>query len=182
MKWRQVRFVLLGALVILACVPTPKRYIALLESKSGSTAVGSATFVPTDGKIHLGLTVDKAPPGTHAVHIHNVGDCSSADGLSAGGHWNPAGSPHGKLGEPTFHLGDIGNFVVGADGKGTLSFDTDRWTAAGAGGVSAAFDGGTNDIVGHAVIVHGGVDDYASQPTGDAGSRIACGVIKEIAE
>ena len=77
---------------------------------------------------------------------------------------------HGKWGAPGehFHLGDIGNLTVGADGKGTITLETTKWTAGG---------GGVNDVIGHAIVVHGGVDDFKSQPAGNAGPRIGCGVI-----
>lgn len=144
---------------------------AKLEPKSGSKLAGSARFVP-DGKGGLVLTVEVtgAPPGEHAVHIHEKGDCSSPDAKSAGDHWNPTHEAHGQWGHGAHHLGDIGNLTVGADGKGTLTLATDKWSAG---------TGGANDVVGHAIVVHGGVDDFTSQPAGNAGPRIGCGVIEK---
>jgi Cu-Zn family superoxide dismutase len=143
-----------------------------IEAKSASKVKGNATFTD-DGKggIVFRLEVSDAPPGLHAVHIHDKGDCSSPDGKSAGDHWNPMHEAHGKWGGEGghFHLGDIGNLEVKPDGKGTLTLETNKWSAGG---------GATNDIVGHAVVVHGGVDDFTSQPAGNAGPRIGCGVIK----
>jgi Cu-Zn family superoxide dismutase len=142
-----------------------------IAAKSSSNVKGSATFSDEGkGEIKLVVEVKDAPPGIHAVHIHEKGDCSSADGKSAGDHWNPTHTEHGKWGAPGehFHLGDIGNLEVKPDGSGTITLATNKWTAGG---------GGTNDIVGHAIIVHGGVDDYKTQPTGNAGPRIGCGVI-----
>ena len=140
-----------------------------LESKSGSKVKGKATFTD-DGKggIVLRIEVSDAPPGTHAVHVHQMGDCSSTDGKSAGDHWNPTKDQHGKWTEAHHHLGDIGNLEITPDGKGTITLETDKWSAGG---------GASNDVVGHAIIVHGGVDDFKSQPAGNAGPRIACGVI-----
>ena len=142
-----------------------------IAAKSSSTVKGTATF-SDEGKAGLKLVIDVsgAPPGTHAVHIHEKGDCSSPDGKSAGDHWNPTHMEHGKWGAPEghHHLGDIGNLEVKADGTGTITLTTDKWTASG---------GGVNDVVGHAIIVHGGVDDFKTQPTGNAGPRIGCGVI-----
>jgi Cu-Zn family superoxide dismutase len=140
-----------------------------IAAKSNSTVSGTATF-SDEGKKGLKLVIDVkgAPPGPHAVHIHDKGDCSSPDGKSAGDHWNPTHSEHGKWGAEHHHLGDIGNLEVKADGTGTITLETDKWTAGG---------GGANDVIGHAIIVHGGVDDFKTQPTGNAGPRIGCGVI-----
>ena len=112
-------------------------------------------------------------PGSHAVHIHEHGDCSAPDAMSAGGHWNPTSKAHGKWGQADgeFHLGDIGNIEVGADGKGIIEFVTDLWTIGG---------GGPNDVVGKSIIVHAMPDDYTSQPTGAAGERIGCGEIQRV--
>jgi Cu-Zn family superoxide dismutase len=142
---------------------------AKIGSKSGSTATGEAIFDQTGKEVTLKLNLIKLSPGTHAVHIHDKGDCSSPDGKSAGDHWNPTGAPHGKWGADGYHLGDIGNVQVGPDGKGFLTLSTDKWNIG---------QGGPNDIVGHAIIVHGGVDDFKSQPAGNAGPRIGCGVIE----
>jgi Cu-Zn family superoxide dismutase len=142
-----------------------------IESKSGSKLKGKATFTKNDkGEIVLRVEVSDAPGGEHAVHIHEKGDCSSPDGKSAGDHWNPTKMEHGKWGATGnhFHLGDIGNLSVGPDGKGTVTLETTKWTAG---------NGGVDDVVGHAIVVHGGVDDFKSQPAGNAGPRIGCGVI-----
>jgi Cu-Zn family superoxide dismutase len=140
-----------------------------IAAKSNSTVKGTATF-SDEGKGNIKLVVDVsgAPPGTHAVHIHDKGDCSSPDGKSAGDHWNPTHEEHGKWTGEHHHLGDIGNLEVKADGTGTITLETNKWTVGG---------GGTNDVVGHAIIVHGGVDDFKTQPTGNAGPRLGCGVI-----
>jgi Cu-Zn family superoxide dismutase len=139
-----------------------------VESKSGSTLTGKATFEEKGKEVVFKLDVEKAPPGVHAVHIHETGDCSSPDGKSAGGHWNPGNTPHGQWGHEGHHLGDIGNMTVGADGKGTITLTTDKWTIG---------SGGPNDIVGKAIIVHEKADDFKTQPTGNAGNRLGCGVI-----
>ena len=110
--------------------------------------------------------------GEHAIHLHEKADCSSADGTSTGGHWNPTYEQHGKWGsEDGYHKGDIGNFTADADGNATVEFMTDEWC------IGCGDD--TKDILGKAVIVHQGVDDYTSQPSGAAGARIACtGIIQ----
>lgn len=138
-----------------------------LEPTEGSTTRGYAMFVEQDGEIALELDVESAPPGTHAVHIHEFGDCSAPDGTSAGSHWNPASVDHGAWGSDPFHLGDIGNLEVDENGRGRITMSTDLW---------AIGTGGDNDVVGKSVIVHAEADDFG-QPTGNAGGRIACGVI-----
>ncbi len=142
---------------------------ATLEAKSGSTVGGQAVFFTSAGEVKLRLEVTDAPPGKHAVHLHLNGDCSSDDAASAGPHWNPADEPHGRLGHGAAHMGDIGNIDVGNDGRGVLTFSTKEWQAA---------TGTAADVVGHAIIVHATDDDFTSQPAGNAGGRIACGVVK----
>jgi Cu-Zn family superoxide dismutase len=145
-----------------------KTAMAKLEAKSGSTVDGKASFSEKGKEVTLVVEVANASPGEHAVHIHETGDCSSPDGKSAGGHWNPMTDQHGKWEMEHHHLGDIGNMNVGADGKGTIKLTTDKW---------ALGSGAPNDPVGKSIVVHGGVDDFKTQPTGNAGNRIACGVI-----
>ncbi len=141
---------------------------AMIEAKSGSEMSGMAIFAETDGNVTVTLEIEKAPPGTHAAHLHEFGDCSSDDGKSAGGHWNPTTDDHGKWGEEHFHLGDLGNIEVGEDGYGALTMSTDMWSLG---------TGDDNDIVGLGIIVHASADDFTTQPTGAAGGRIGCGVV-----
>lgn len=147
-----------------------KQMTVTLDSKSGSKTTGTATFT-TDatGKVTLKIDLKNAPPGVHGVHIHDIGDCSSTDAESAGPHWNPNKDTHGKMGRG-HHMGDIGNITVSADGTGTLTVASDQWTLG---------NGGMNDVAGHAVVIHLKADDFATQPSGGSGSRIACGVIKK---
>ena len=135
----------------------------------GSNVAGEAVFVQDGDDIMLVVDVWNASPGLHAVHIHETGDCSAADGTSAGGHWNPTGADHGRWGGDAFHLGDLGNIPVGSDGTGYLERTTDLWDMG---------TGSDRDIVGKAIIVHAGEDDFVSQPSGAAGSRVGCGVIE----
>jgi Cu-Zn family superoxide dismutase len=114
------------------------------------------------------LKVQNLPPGQHAAHLHEKGDCSAADGSSAGGHWNPMTHEHGKWDNGAHHLGDIGNIEVQPDGSGTVTLTTDKWTIG---------TGQPNDIVGKAIIVHEKQDDFQTQPTGNAGGRVGCGVV-----
>jgi len=109
--------------------------------------------------------------GTHAIHIHEKADCSSPDGKSTGGHWNPTFQPHGAWGSEGYHRGDIGNFEADNEGNGEVTFATDQWCLG--------CDDETKNIIGKAIIVHQGADDLTSQPSGAAGSRISCaGIIR----
>ena len=141
---------------------------AMLEGRSGSEMTGMAIFTETDGSVTVTVDIEKAPPGIHAAHLHEFGDCSSPDGKSAGGHWNPTTKDHGKWGEDHFHLGDLGNIEVNEDGFGSLILTTDLWSLG---------NGDDNDIVGLGIIVHASEDDFTTQPTGAAGGRIGCGVV-----
>lgn len=110
------------------------------------------------------------PNSEHGFHIHEFGDCSAPDGSSAGGHFNPAKTEHGQVGSDPHHGGDMPNLKADADGKATIDAAVSNNVNIGKG------DG--FDILNHAVIVHADPDDYKTQPTGNAGGRLACGVIK----
>lgn len=143
---------------------------ATLAATTADTALtGTVEFVQQNGKVKMVLTVTCATMANKsvAVHIHEMGDCGDM-GKMAHGHWNPTNQQHGKWGSSSFHSGDIGNVSLDATGKGTLELETDLWSIGG--------DEKTN-ILNRSVIVHGGVDDFTTQPTGNAGSRIGCGVI-----
>lgn len=141
-----------------------------LESKSDTQAGGVVTFTEENGVVVMTANLINLTPGEHAIHLHEKADCTAADGTSAGGHWNPTAQPHGKWDDAKgFHLGDIGNFTVDENGNGKVNFSTDKWC------IDCGDD--KKDILGKSVIVHQGVDDYVSQPTGDAGGRVSCGGI-----
>lgn len=143
-----------------------------LDPKSGSNASGTVTFVEENGVVTMTAYLTGLDEGEHAIHIHESADCSSPDGKSTGGHWNPTAQPHGKWGAETgYHKGDIGNFTVGADGKGEVKFSTSEWCLG--------CEDDTKNIIGKAIIVHQGTDDFISQPSGAAGSRVSCGAIIE---
>ncbi|MBT8237327.1 MAG: superoxide dismutase family protein [Croceitalea sp.] len=143
-----------------------------MEPKSDSNVDGEVEFTEENGTVTMKATFSGLSEGEHAIHIHEKADCSSADGTSTGGHWNPTFQPHGKWGDAGgFHAGDIGNFMADAEGNGTIEFSTDKWCIG--------CDDETKNIVGKAVIVHQGVDDFTSQPSGAAGARISCtGIIQ----
>jgi Cu-Zn family superoxide dismutase len=135
-----------------------------------NTAVtGALTFTQTAaGAMVAGSIAGLEPGSTHGVHLHEKADCSAADGMSAGGHWNPTGQLHGGPSSAASHLGDLGNVAADASGKATVSL-----TKAGA----KVRDGSALDVVGRAVIVHAAADDLMTDPTGNAGARLACGAV-----
>ncbi|HZX22903.1 MAG TPA: superoxide dismutase family protein [Woeseiaceae bacterium] len=146
------------------------RAIARMEPKSGSSVSGAVVFTAFEGPMVMGGVLDGGDPGTNAIHIHEVGDCSAPDGTSAGPHFNPAGAPHGAPDDPAgqHHAGDLGNITF--DENGQARFDRVL-------GDELTFEGETG-IIGRSVIVHAEPDDFETQPTGAAGARIACGVIE----
>ena len=148
-----------------------KKAMASLQAESDSNLSGKVMFTEENGEVTMKAEIMGLSEGEHAIHIHEKGDCSSADGKSAGGHWNPTDQPHGKWGsEEGYHKGDIGNFKTNADGLGTISITTNEWCIG--------CDDDTKNIVDKAIIVHDGQDDFTSQPSGAAGTRMGCGVIE----
>lgn len=138
-----------------------------LEARSGSSVSGTVKFLQHGD--HVMATVDVAglkPGQEHGFHIHDKGDCSSPDGMSAGGHFNPTAKPHGPQASD-HHGGDMPALKADASGKATATFHLTGVTVA---------DGPTS-IVGRSLIVHKDPDDYTTQPTGNSGARVACGVI-----
>ena len=135
------------------------------------TAKGSARFDRAGAEVTLTVSIEGAMPGMRGIHIHQNGSCAMDEmGVAAGaagGHWNPSSAMHGT--STAGHLGDLGNIVIGMDGKGTLTLKNAGW-ALGTGSMT--------DVVGKAVVLHAGTDDLASQPNGMSGDRIACGIIR----
>lgn len=142
----------------------------LSGTQSDTTVTGTVNFKEDDGKVEMKLEINvpKKANSSVAVHIHEHGSCGDM-GKEAHGHWNPTNENHGKWGTAPFHRGDIGNVKLDGEGKGTLELETDLWTISGSDT--------TKNILNKAIIVHGGEDDFKTQPTGNAGSRIGCGVI-----
>lgn len=140
--------------------------IAVLQPTQGNSAHGTITFLKVANGIQVIAAIEGLTPGAHGFHVHEYGDCSSGDGKSAGGHFNPEGKAHGGPDAKERHVGDLGNITADESGKATLDI------------VDAliSFEGLTS-ILGRGVIVHAQADDLMSQPTGAAGDRVACGVI-----
>jgi Cu-Zn family superoxide dismutase len=142
--------------------------VAVLESRSDSAATGEARFVDRGDSVEVTLNVAGATPGKHGVHIHEVGDCSSPDAKSAGEHFNPGTHQHGAPGVGDHHAGDFGNIEIAEDGTGTLTLIQPGITLGK----------GPTSIADRALVLHEKADDFQTQPSGDSGNRIACGVIK----
>jgi superoxide dismutase, Cu-Zn family len=140
---------------------------ASIEGRSASTLTGTATFTQNGDAVHVIVDLANAPEGVHAVHLHEKGDCSAPDATSAGGHFNPMHMEHGSPDAASHHAGDFGNMTVGGDGHGHLELDTRMLTVAP----------GDRSVAGRAVVVHAKEDDMKTQPTGNAGGRIGCGVV-----
>ncbi|MGJ8685177.1 MAG: superoxide dismutase family protein [Nonlabens sp.] len=147
-----------------------KEVMVAMGSKSGSDVAGTIILTQGEKEVNMVVSLTGLTAGEHAIHIHENGDCSSDDGKSAGGHWNPTTEDHGKWGDHDHHMGDIGNLVANDAGGATLTFSTDKWCIG--------CDDETRNVMGKAFIVHASADDFASQPSGAAGARVACGVIE----
>ena len=152
-----------------AAAPAGAQAKATIEPRSGSNVTGWATFTDrSTGGVAVVVHIENAPPGTHGLHVHEKGDCSAADASSAGGHFNPGGMPHAGPSEMHRHAGDLGNITIEANGTGHREIVTDLLTVKP----------GPNSVVGKAVIFHEKADDLQTQPTGNAGGRLGCGVVQ----
>lgn len=141
---------------------------ARLAPTTGNTASGTVQFVPAGGKVRVSGEVRGLKPNAeHGFHVHEKGDCSSGDGMSTGGHFNPDGKAHGQHGAGVHHAGDLPSLRADASGVAKFSFESS----------SIALGSGVNDVVGKGLIVHRDPDDYRTQPTGNSGPRLACAVI-----
>ena len=169
-----VLFTLPGALFASSCSSTTtsrkQAKATISATKAHVSGTGSISFLQDGDEVEMKLELDFPSKAgqTVAVHLHEHGDCGNA-GNDAHGHWNPTKVNHGKWGEGQFHLGDIGNVKLDASGKGSLNLETSLWSVA---------SGATNDVVGKAIMIHENADDFTTQPTGNAGGRIGCGVIQ----
>jgi superoxide dismutase, Cu-Zn family len=143
--------------------------VAVIEPRSGSTVSGTARFSTASDGLKAHVEVQGAMPGKHGVHIHEKGDCSDPKAASAGGHYNPNTSPHhGGPHTATRHGGDLGNIEVDANGTGTLEVVVHDLSVASP----------QNGVVGRSIVVHETVDDLSTDPAGNSGARLGCGVIQ----
>jgi Cu-Zn family superoxide dismutase len=147
----------------------PQRATAQLKPTKGNKTFGEATFEQVGNKVRVVVNVQGLKPGAqHGFHIHEAGDCSSGDGMSAKGHFNPHGKPHGHPTSGERHAGDLPALQANKAGRARLEVDMDVITVSP----------GPASVVGRGLIVHADPDDYKTQPTGNAGARLACGVIE----
>jgi Cu-Zn family superoxide dismutase len=139
---------------------------------AAGTKIGTATFAQAQGGVHIDLDVTQLPPGTHGFHIHSAGKCEGPDFKSAGPHFNPDGKKHGKENAEGHHAGDLDNIDAAADGHATVSVIVSGVT----------LDPGPNSLFqpgGTSIVIHQSADDYKTDPSGNSGARIACGVIQK---
>ena len=170
-----------ASLAACASAPPPKapqpvaqhrvqRAVANVAPASASLVSGRLSVIAVDGGVRIeGELGGLGRGGTHAIHVHERGDCSAADGSSAGGHFNPGAAAHGRAGSGVHHLGDMDNLVANAAGVAPVNLRL--------AGVTLG-SGAANDILGRALVIHAGPDDYSSQPAGNSGARVGCGVIE----
>lgn len=164
-------FIFLFPIVLLLCgladikADEPTKAIAVLHPSAGSQVMGTVTFTKSGDAVQVVADITGLTPGKHGFHIHEFGDCSAPDGASAGSHFNPTKKAHGAPDASERHLGDLGNIEADKDGKAHLDLKDKTLKLSG-----------ENSILGRGVIVHEKVDDW-SQPTGNAGGRLACGII-----
>ena len=130
-------------------------------------SAGTISLKDTKGGLQITPNLKGLPPGEHGFHVHEKGDCSSPDGLSAGGHFNPTGQAHGRFDSAAHHTGDLPSLRSDAQGMASIDFVSR----------GLALDQGPNSVVGRGLIVHKDPDDYTTQPTGNSGARLACAVI-----
>ncbi len=167
-----LRLAAIGAVVAgLAACATPKPDLqagAYLQATRGNATVGKVAFAQTGSTLRVTGEVSGLKPNSeHGFHVHEKGDCSSGDGMSTGGHFNPGGAAHGQYGHGAHHVGDLPSLK--ADDKGVAKIDFES--------TSLTLKAGPTSIVGKGLIVHKDPDDYKTQPTGNSGARLACGVI-----
>ena len=171
MSFRYLLIIPALALTTAAFAQAPKKATATLMDAKGNK-VGTATITPSGKGVKITANFMGLPPGIHALHIHNVGKCDAPDFMTAGGHFNPTMHQHGKDNPQGAHAGDMPNFTADAKGKAKVSV-TNPDVTLGDGANSLFHPGGT------ALMIHAMPDDYKTDPTGNAGARIACGVIEK---
>ena len=157
---------MLCALAIVAHGQDVTKAVAKLEPKSGSQVTGTITFSKSGDDVRVVADIQSLKPGEHGFHVHEKGDCSAADAASAGGHFNPTHQHHGGPMTAEHHVGDLGNIAADASGKAHLDWK---------GKMNLS---GADSIIGKSVVVHEKEDDLKTDPAGNSGARIACGVIE----
>lgn len=177
---KAVPFLLCGALALSGCASFHHESssgpigVATLKPTQGNDATATATFTPRGNQVIVDVRARNLAPGKHGIHIHEKGDCSAPDATSAGAHFDPDkrphGDPHGDLKNVVHHAGDLGNLTADANGNASLNIALPK-TA-----ITMEQDA-PHSIVGRALVIHADPDDFVTQPAGNAGRRVACGVI-----
>ncbi len=167
---RSAALVAVGAvLASIAMSACGQSAVAQVEPTQGNGVTGTVGFEQKGDKVVVEARLAGLAPGAHGFHVHEKGDCSSSDGMSAGGHFNPTSKPHGNPASTEHHVGDMPALVADSAGNATLRAEL----------APLSVGGGVTDIVDKAVIVHKDADDYTTQPTGNSGARVACGIIRK---
>ena len=168
---KKISITVAAAMVLIAGCATPSagpKATAVLMPTTGNAVKGQVQFVQMGTKVLVsGEIMGLKPNAEHGFHLHDKGDCSSGDGMSTGGHFNPEGVAHGAHNHSVHHAGDLPSLKADANGTARFSFET----------TTLAVGSGKTDVIGHGVIVHRDPDDYTTQPTGNSGPRLACGVV-----
>jgi Cu-Zn family superoxide dismutase len=171
MKWGILSVSLILAVLAWGCGSPPPSTAKVTLVNAEGQKVGEAKLTETAQGVKIDLVVENFPPGVHAFHIHDKGECQGPDFKSAGGHFNPFHKEHGLKNPRGPHAGDLPNITVGADGKATVSV-VDQLVTLKEGQKNSLFQAG-----GTSLVIHAGPDDEVSDPAGNAGARIACGPI-----
>ena len=159
-------------LLVSACATPPNAPTAnaVLAPTSGNTVSGTVSFTKQGSGVRVAGEVRGLAPNTaHGFHIHEKGDCSSGDGMSTGGHFNPTAQAHGAYDHSAHHAGDLASLKADANGVARFNYTLTTITVGE----------GTTDVIGHGLIVHRDADDFTTQPTGNSGARVACAVITQ---
>ena len=173
MKLLSATAIAAAAALLAACAQTPAAgggatAVAEMKPTAGNAVAGTVRFEQSGSKVVVTAAITGLKPSSeHGFHVHEKGDCSAPDATSAGGHFNPAGRPHGHHGKAERHAGDMPNLRADASGTARVTWETDLLSVGS----------GAADVIGRSVVIHRDPDDYASQPAGNSGPRLSCGVI-----
>ena len=173
MKLLSATAIAAAAALLAACAQTPAAgggatAVAEMKPTAGNAVAGTVRFEQSGSKVVVTAAITGLKPSSeHGFHVHEKGDCSAPDATSAGGHFNPAGRPHGHHGKAERHAGDMPNLRADASGTARVTWETDLLSVGS----------GSADVIGRSVVIHRDPDDYASQPAGNSGPRLSCGLI-----